>query len=308
MRMLLPKRVSKGAKFGFFSPSEPIYPRRIEFIIKAIDIIHGWGFRTEEITKQMFQEWSVLRNPSVRADEFHCKLLSTEYDVLIAAWGGKNSNDLLELLDYDLIRKVNKPIVGSSDIAVLLNAITEKSRIVTYYGPNVLGKFNQTEEIGMPLLLDKFYKTNNLFPKNCESKIKIIRHGKCKGRLVGGSLGTFTLGLSGSEFMPKFRETIFFFESSSLDYFKIRQHLQNLRTTGFLKNVVALIVGVTSQIKDDEIASFEAMLIELFTANIPILTTELFGHGFYFNPTFPIGSIVNIDTKTYSFNIDTELQ
>jgi muramoyltetrapeptide carboxypeptidase len=214
----------------------------------------------------------------------------------------------LSLLDYDLIKKTNKPIVGSSDIAVLLNAITEKSGLVTYYGPNVLGKFNQTEEIGMPLLLDKIDNAINLFPENKKEKINILRHGKCQGRLVGGSLGTFVLGLSGSEFMPQFDKTVFFFESASLDYFRIRQHLQNLKTTGFAKNIVALIVGATNQIKDDSIIPFEEMLKELFQGEIPIVTTELFGHGFYFNPTFPIGSMVSIDTKNYYFKIEPEQQ
>lgn len=307
MQIVLPKRLSKGAKFGFFSPSDPIYPRRVEFIKNAIEIINEWGFQTEEITEEMFKNWSSLRSPHERTQEFINKLENPDFDGLIATWGGKNSNDLLRLLDYDLIRRTNKPIVGSSDIAVMLNAITKKSGLVTYYGPNVLGKLNQTREIGLPLLTCNPDKSINLFPKNSIEEIKIVSPGKCEGRLVGGSLGTFTLGLSGTEFMPRFKSIIFFFESASLDYFRIRQHLQNLKTTGFTKNVVALIVGVTNQIKDEGNIAFKEMLKEIFTAKIPILTTELFGHGFYYNPTFPIGSNVKIDTEKNEYTIEPEI-
>lgn len=305
MEITIPNRITKGAKFGFFSPSDPIYPRRVEFIKKAVDIICSWGFRTEEITDQMFQEWSVLRSPKARAAEFNQKIVNPDFDGLIATWGGKNSNDLLTLLDYKLIQKIKKPIVGSSDIGVLLNAITCKTGLVTYYGPNVLGKFNQTEEVGFPLLRECSGEEINLFPKTGQSKIKILRHGKCKGRLVGASLGTFTLGLSGTDFMPKYDKTIFFFESASLDYFRIRQHLQNLKSTNFLKNVVGLIVGATNQIKEEGIIPFEEMLKEFFSEETTILTTDLFGHGFYFNPTFPIGSNIFIDTSKLIFKIES---
>jgi muramoyltetrapeptide carboxypeptidase len=306
LQITLPNAITKGAKFGFFSPSEPIYPRRVEFIKKAVEIIHDWGFLAEEITEEMFQDWSVLRSPKVRADELHEKLVNAEFDGLIGTWGGKNSNDLLSLLDYELIRKINKPIIGSSDIGVLLNAITKRTQLVTYYGPNVLGKLNQTEEKGMPLLFDPLEKTVSLFPNLRKDKIKILRHGKCEGRLVGGSLGTFTLGLSGTDFMPKYDKTIFFFESASLNYFRIRQHLQNLKTTGFTQNVVGLIVGATIQINDESIIPFEEMLSDLFSGDIPIVTTEMFGHGFYYNPTFPIGRLLNMDTAELSFHIEPE--
>ncbi|MCE7062359.1 LD-carboxypeptidase [Dyadobacter sp. CY343] len=303
-RILLPKAITKGARLGFFSPSDPIYPRRIEFIKNATSILSNWGYKPEEITDQRFEEWSVLRSPATRAQEFHEKLVDNNIDCLMASWGGKNSSDLLTYLDYPLIRKIKKPIVGSSDINVLLNAITHKSGLITFYGPNVLGKLNQTEEIGLPLLLKSKTNTYNIFPPSSNNKLKILRTGSCVGRLVGGSLGTFTLGLSGTQFMPVFEKAIFFFETASLDYFRIRQHLQHLNNTKFLRNIVGLIVGVTNQITDGDINLFENMLLELLPNDIPIVTTELFGHGFYYNPTFPIGARMSMDTEKSIFEIE----
>lgn len=308
IKIILPKKIHKGAKLGFFSPSDPIYPRRVEFIKKAVLILSYWGFKTESITDKMFEEWSVLRSPSARANEFHKKLKDSEFDCLMATWGGKNSSDLLKLLDYQLIQKLKKPIIGSSDIGVLLNAITHKTGLVTFYGPNVLGKINQTEEIGLPVLVrDREYQPN-LFPTDSLNKVKVVRGGICEGRLIGGSLGTFTLGLSGTEFIPQFNKTIFFFETASLDYYRIRQHLQNLNNTKFLKKITGVIVGVTNQIKEDSIELFEKMLLEFFPKSVPLITTELFGHGFYYNPTFPIGRKIKIDTSKVTYRIEPEIE
>lgn len=304
-KIILPKKISKGAKFGFFSPSDPIYPRRIEFIKLGVKIINDWGFQTEVISDSQLSEWAVYRNPQMRADEFHLKLKDPTIDGLIATWGGKNSNDLLPLIDYSLVRKFKKPIVGSSDIAVILNAITWKTDLVTFYGPNVLGKFNQTKEYGFPFLIKNTYKNIPLFPNEYNAKFKVLRKGKVEGILIGGSLGTFTLGLSGTSYMPQFKNMIFFFESSSLDYFRIRQHIQNLKINNFLKNVSGLIVGVTEHITNETRNQFENMLLEFFPGEIPIILCNYFGHGFYYNSTFPIGSKLKIDTNQKIFEIDS---
>ncbi|WP_020586339.1 S66 peptidase family protein [Desulfobacter curvatus] len=298
-KIIYPKRINEGGTVGFFAPSDPVLPRRIEYVNKGIDLLKSWGFFPETIEDEVFNKWETLRTTQERITEFNSKLQNPKLDILIAVWGGKNSNDLLEKLDYGLIRKNNKPIIGTSDIAVLLNAITEHSRIVTFHGPNVLGKLNQTKETGLPFNNLSYSKITQLLPKKDECRIHTIQPGKSVGTLVGGSLGTFTLGLSGTKNMPSFEKIIFFFESASLDYYKTRQHLQHLKMTGFAKKVVGVIVGAMTKIDKQEFEVFEKFLIDYFeNKKIPILSTNAFGHGFYYNPTFPIGLRVTLNTES----------
>lgn len=295
----MPKKITEGAKVGFFSPSDPIYPRRIEFIKLGVEILNEWGYFTELIDDTTLNKWGALRPLKERINEVHDKMIDPKIDVLIATWGGKNSSDLLPHLNYNLIRKSRKPIIGTSDIAVLLNAITCYSGLITFHGPNVLGKLNQTKEIGLPLLKDNIKNELNLLGISSNNEMQIYRHGSTTGRLVGGSLGTFTLGLSGTKYMPNFDQIIFFFESASLDYFKTRQHLQHLKLTGFIERVVGVIIGAMTKIDKHLSNDFLNMINHFFADHIPIIKCDVFGHGFYHNPTFPIGMKAKIDTKNH---------
>lgn len=304
--IILPKKVRKGATIGFFSPSDPIYPRRIRFIKLGVKILNDWGYSTEGISDKTLEDWSTLRPVNVRTDEFHEKLEDRNIDILIATWGGKNSSDLLPHLNHDLIRNSRKPIIGTSDIAVLLNAITSCSRLITYHGPNVLGKLNQTSEVGFPLLQANIGSDYKFLPFSSEREIHILQEGSSSGRLVGGSLGTFTLGLSGTKYMPDFDKIIFFFESASLDYFRTRQHLQHLNITGFINRVVGVIIGAMTKIDESSDKYFYRMILDLFPAPVPIIKCNLFGHGLFYNPTFPIGMLAKMDTRNRVFHLIPE--
>lgn len=295
--IIYPKRVERGASIGFFAPSDPIFPRRLQFINIGIELLKKWGFSPEKIDDKVLNSWALLRTTQERVMEFHSKLSDPICDILIAVWGGKNSSDLLPHLDYKLIRGANKPIIGTSDIAVILNSITEKSRIITFHGPNVLGKLNQTSEENLPFNNSSCAKIEQLLPHNDAQEISVIQPGQAVGRLIGGSLGTFTLGLSGTEYMPSFEKIIFFFESASLDYFKTRQHLQHLKLTGFSKKVAGVVVGAMTKIDKLHLKNFKETLFEHFDITIPILSANIFGHNFYHNPTFPIGLKVRLNTE-----------
>ena len=49
--------------------------------------------------------------------------------------GGYGSIRLLDLIDFDTIRKNPKIFVGYSDITTLLMAISQKTGLVTFHGP-----------------------------------------------------------------------------------------------------------------------------------------------------------------------------
>ena len=49
--------------------------------------------------------------------------------------GGYGCTRILDLLDYDLIRKHPKLLIGFSDVTALHTAIGQNSRLVTIHGP-----------------------------------------------------------------------------------------------------------------------------------------------------------------------------
>ena len=67
--------------------------------------------------------------------DFHDALRNNNIDIILSVLGGYNCNQLLNYIDYDLIKKNPKIICGYSDITVILNAIYAKTGIITYLGP-----------------------------------------------------------------------------------------------------------------------------------------------------------------------------
>jgi muramoyltetrapeptide carboxypeptidase len=55
---------------------------------------------------------------------------------IICARGGWSANELLPLIDWGLIKANPKPMIGFSDITVLLNAIYAKTGQIGLLGPN----------------------------------------------------------------------------------------------------------------------------------------------------------------------------
>lgn len=289
-----PYPLEQGSTIGIFSPADPLNEQRIRRIEKGISILQSWGFNVEAPTVKQLNAWTKFRPPTERAIEITELLNDDSIDALFASWGGKNCNDLLDLFDYRQFRDLKKPIFGVSDIAVLLNAISYNSRIITFYGPNILGKLDETNAKGLELL-NSDSDLKNILPKNVS--YTIIRDGNCEGRLIGGSLGTFVLGLSGTKHFPAFKNSILFWETSSLNLFQIRQHLQHLKLANIFQNIKGVIIGATNQILNHE-DNFHEMILDLFqNPEIPLIKGDFFGHGHFENPIFPIGAYAYLSTN-----------
>jgi len=303
MKLIAPSALKRNPKIGFFSPSVPLFDHRIRYIKEGITTLMLWGFRVQKLSDKQFSQWKTLRDPLIRKNEIYELLEDKSIDILFSVWGGKNTNDIIDTLDYRFIRNNAKPIIGVSDVCVLLNAITSQAKVVTYHGPNVVGKLNHTKESKLPIITSH-NKSFELIPSEYQGPLTIVRSGICVGNMVGGSLGTFAIGLSGTPYMPDFERVLFFFESASLDYFQIKQHLKLLSLTGFSKRIAGLFIGNLSKVNKDQLADLYKLLCDFVpNKSIPIVKTDLFGHGDFYNPCFPIGANAHIDTDSNKYII-----
>src|SRR6185503_9789426 len=73
-----------------------------------------------------------------RVDDLHTAFADPEVTVVLSAIGGDNSDELVDLLDYDLIRAHPKVFQGMSDITVLHCARQRHAGLATFYGPSLV--------------------------------------------------------------------------------------------------------------------------------------------------------------------------
>lgn len=296
-----PRRVQESAVIGIFTPSEPITDGRAQRFAAGIQLLESKGFSVKLADNVRASDAYAAGTAEMRARDIRQLAAADDIDILLAGWGGKSANQLVPLLDYDLIRRVRKPVLGFSDAAVVLNAIAERTGLVTFYGPNVVGKLNETQHAGMDLL--KTGSSANLLGRTESIEKQVLSGGRCKGILFGGNLSTIVLGgLLGGALHRLSRGGIFFWEEPNMPAQILDQYLTALDNAGILSSLSGMVVGDYQREDSDEWKRAESADIIRRTAGAygyPILYCPTFGHGDFENPLIPIGLTCELDADRY---------
>lgn len=258
---------------------------------------------------------SSIRN---RISDLHEALKNDSTEIILSVLGGYNCNQLLDYIDYNLIKKHPKKICGYSDITVLLNAIYKMTGIVTFLGPtfhsfamqkgldSTIESFEQVIN-GKEYILsdpefyssDKWYddQENRKFIKN--KGMTIINDGKTQGIIVGGNLCSFNL-LQGTKYMPDLTDKILFLEDDALvgkEFpYEFDRNLTSLIQQPNFDKVKGIVIGRAQIQTSMNITKWKKILNKKELKKIPIIINANFGHT---TPiaTIPIGGYCVINTS-----------
>ena len=281
----------KGKCIGIITPSRHIegFSACIKNIIKKISF-YGIKVKIGPCFNKKYFNNSARKEK--RADEINQMFLDKEVDIIMCSLGGDGANQILDILDYDLIKNNPKPIVGFSDITNLILAINTITRINTYHGPN-LSSFLKLKEDS---LLDIFGVIEGNSKFNFDD-FKIIKKGYGSGELVGGNL--FVLNnLFATKYSPKYEGKILFWEDINDGLSSIEYQLYQLHLSGILNKISGMIIGNIENSNKKNERPWEDIVLEL-TKNkaYPIIKTDNFGHNVKKFITLPIGKKIKIDTN-----------
>ncbi len=135
MQNFIPPCLKSGSHIRVIAPSFSMEILSQDTIQYALDRFQQMGF-TVSFGKHAF-EMNQFRSSSIqsRLEDLHEAFADPSVHGIVAAIGGMNANQLLDYIDWDIIKKNPKVFCGYSDITILLNAITVKTGLITYYGP-----------------------------------------------------------------------------------------------------------------------------------------------------------------------------
>lgn len=275
-----------GQKIGVFAPSSFIEEADIE---KAKSFIEQRGFEVFVHPQIFARHHQSAGTVQEKLDALHDLYSDSSIDCVWAAGGGNRSSQLLEHIDYKLIRSNKKPMIGFSDVTSLLNAITVKTEIINVHGP-VFKNLSQYQEIDILLGNDYSMPLVNAH---------IVKEGEAQGALFGGNLSVFQYlpSLLGKDFLEG---SILFLEDCNEELSRIDRMLAYLKNFGAFDQINALILGQFNNLQDSERPfgfSLEDIVREhLDELNIPVIMNAPFGHGQNLHP-FPIGQTVQLNDK-----------
>jgi muramoyltetrapeptide carboxypeptidase LdcA involved in peptidoglycan recycling len=284
-----------------------IYPERIA---AAGKVLAKAGF-TLSFGKNAFKMNEFQSSDrSLRLADLHEAFSNPNVDGILAVRGGYNGNDLLDYIDWSLIKGNPKVFCGFSDNTVLQNAILAMTGLVTYSGPN-FASFGKNEKLGYTLknFLNAVSDGYAALTKN-NGAIVVINGGKASGTIVGGNLCTFNL-LQGTRYMPDIADKILFLEDdhvSDIDLWEFHRNLQSLVNLPSFRKVRGIAFGkfeAACKLPPSVIKKIVRSKPEL--DRMPLIANVSFGHTLPLL-TIPIGGQAAIDTgKKQSLTIRVHL-
>ena len=193
----------------------------------------------------------------------------TSVAAIHAIRGGWGSARVLPYLDYDVIRRNPKVLIGYSDITALHMAINGKTGLTTFHGPIGLGRWDAWsvdyyKRVVMNGESVTFSPKQGLSDRNSlvqtEFRVQTIVPGKARGRLLGGNLTVLT-AILGSPYVPDFENAILFCEDVGEDFYRIDRMVTQLKLAGILGKIKGFVFGGCSECGPGD-GNFGALTLE----------------------------------------------
>ena len=132
--MIIPFKLQQGDEIRVIAPSRSGAILNSQNIALATQKLEQQGFKIS-FSKNFKEEDFFLSSSIVsRVSDIHEAFADKTVKAIFTAIWGFNANQLLQYLDYDLIKQNPKILCGYSDITALWNAITAKTWLITYSG------------------------------------------------------------------------------------------------------------------------------------------------------------------------------
>jgi muramoyltetrapeptide carboxypeptidase len=308
MTPLKAKPLRRGDAISVVVPAGPVNRERMD---RALARLRQRGFHPKTYGDIYRSRGYLAGDDKTRADELMAAFSDHETTAVWCARGGYGVSRLLNRLDFDLIRRHPKVLIGFSDITALHVPIHQRTDLVTFHGPNLQDGFGGADEIPpaneaalwQAILADEQSNAAQGYAYDLSAidtvELKAVRGGASRGRLIGGNLSVLA-GLMGTPFEVDTAGRILVLEEVGERLYRMDRYLSQLWLAGKLQAAAGVLLGSFSYNDEDPAESEEAvtaLLDDYFgRLDVPVLAGFPAGHARH-NITLPVGALVEIDAN-----------
>ena len=285
--LVKPKALKPGDTVALVSPSSYIFD--LWSIDTAAARLETLGIKTRVSKNARARHGYMAGTVRERVADLHEAFADPSIAAVFCLGGGYGTERLLDSLDYALIRKNPKILLGYSDITGLHLAIGRKAGLVTFHGPvatsalppwtleyfkKALFSTEPIGELGNPPEMDPL---SPAFPRHT------VAAGTARGAIAGGNL-TLISTTMGTPYEIDARGKILFLEDTGEAPYRVDRMLTQLKLAGKFAECAGVVWGTCS---DCTVAhsSFEVNLsmsdlVDEILGDIgkPVLAGLVFGH------------------------------
>lgn len=310
-KLIKPPRLRQGDVVGLIAPGGYTNERSID---KAVRNIESLGFRVKQGAYLREGFGNYAGSSEQRLADLHAMFADPGIKAIWPIRGGSGCISLLSRLDYDLIRRNPKVLLGYSDITALHLAISRQTGLVTFHGPVASSTMTpySTEHLLAVLTDPQAQTVLPMSPDNAERAlsephfgIHTHTHGVATGPLIGGNL-SMVAALAGTPYAADIAGSILFIEEVNEAPYRIDRWMTQLDLAGGFANAAALVVGICENCgpEHEEVSlTLERTLgLHLHPLTIPAVTGYSIGH-IRNQLTLPIGVQARLDTRAQTITL-----
>lgn len=294
---MIPSKLKKGDTIGVIAPSNYIEKDDLEYINASIALMEASGFKVK-FGKYVFEDtlgYGTL--PEKRAADINWAFTDDEVKAIMCVKGGEDSNTALDYIDYKMIKNHPKIICGFSDNTSILNAIHEKTGLVTYHGPTFKSLTSWETGYAYKQFIKTFAEnTESLIMGEPEDEYTTIQAGQATGELVGGNLSLFTKLVCG-KYAVNLQDKILFLEELGFEAAPemVNSNIYYLKQNGVFDKIAGLWIG---NYEHPSKISLEKIVMNAIgdEYKFPIIKSDNFGH-IDKKIIIPIGTKAEINTN-----------
>ncbi|MEN5144193.1 S66 peptidase family protein [Pseudomonas juntendi] len=303
VHVLLPRAIPKDACFAIIAPAGSA---RLD-THKVSQWFADRGYRCR-IYPGALQAQGYLAGPDQqRLRDLHDAFAEPAIDAILCMRGGYGSMRLLDQLDFALIRRNPKPLIGYSDITALHAAIYRHAGLLTFHGgmlnADLLGAKLPPTESSLLAQLGGHVRAGEQIVHPADYALSSVLPGVASGPLLGGNLSMLGATM-GTPAELDTQGCILFIEDVNEPLYRVDRLLTQLRLAGKLEGVKGVLVGDFAGITT---AALAPLLTDIFAPlGVPVLAGWRSGHCDP-NVCLPLGARVRLDSVQQSLVLEQDL-
>jgi muramoyltetrapeptide carboxypeptidase len=308
-KIVKPPRLRRGDTIGLITPASAAFePSTIREGVAALEDL---GFRVKLGAHVGKKIGYLAGSDQERANDLMAMFEDDEVRGIIALRGGYGTIRMVNYLDFKLIRKNPKVLLGYSDIAFLHLALHKMAGLITFHGPVAISSFTDYTRRYFYDTLTKTEPVGEII--DAPDALTIHLAGPTpivSGPLIGGNL-TMIVATLGTPYEIDTKGKILFIEEVGEEPYAIDRMLTQLDLAGKLSQAVGVIIDRCAKCGPaDYKPAFETTFSveevfqdRLSRLNVPVLFGLSLGHTAD-KPILPLGVKASLDVSTKKLYID----
>lgn len=293
-----------GEKIGLVAPASAVTEEEIAdslFTMRAMGLVPQLGDNVAQ------RHGYLAGTDAQRAADLNAMFAKEDISAIFAIRGGWGVARLLDLLDWEMIRRNPKLVIGYSDITALHLAIAAKTGFASLHAQNANGTWPK-ESWESLWRLGFTGETPTLVSERTVPGLitRTVTNGNAQERLLGGNL-TILSTLMGTPWLPDFDSGILFIEDVGEEEYRVDRMLQQLKLAGLLQKLSGIVIGSCNSCVTDD-PDYNGLSLDhvighhIRPLGIPAFVGANVGHH-YSQLSLPHGAKVEMDAEAHTIRL-----